>query len=303
MCAIGKSYKLLIPDKIKVLILMKSTTLYKILPNIVNFLTTLSVKKAAIKLRTTNTKRILVDNSVLGHSVTHETAWISTGKQPWGDQKIDTGYTARIPVRSENDTSVIANSVKYLPGIANLAKRGLMLLATSQELEDERFTQPTGRFRGYGICDFSPFSDLKFEMIDDSEGSIVIASSYPGTPSIETQRKKRLESKTDPLYRKLVSVLGPKNSQDAWHIVTAEHNNCYCFLTMDFKLVRNIRAQSKNATIKSLKTKILTPEEFGKELGIIPMSPRLYSYHNADYPVRHDINWPDSKRRKHRKRE
>ena len=281
---------------------MKSRFLYQVLPKIVNLLTTLAVSKASKELRTENVKRLLIDNTVLGHSVTHETAWINTGKTRWGDQEIDTGYTARIPVHSDKDKSEAARSVRYLPGVANLAKRGLISLATSQELKDEQWTQPNGRFRGYGICAFSLFGDLKLEIINDPEYSMVIAPSYFGVPSLEAQRRERLESKTDPLYRSLVSVLGPKNSQDAWHIATAEHNNCYCFLTMDFRLIRNVRAQAKNATIESLQTKIMTPEEFGKKYNIIPMNPRLYSYHNADYPVKHDTNWPDSKRQKPRRR-
>ncbi len=70
---------------------------------------------------------------------------------------------------------------------------------------------------------------------------------------------------------------------------------------MDFRLIRNIHAQAKNKIVKSLKTKVMTPEEFGRKFSIVPFSPRLYSYHNASYPVVHGTNWEKLKRQKHKK--
>ena len=277
---------------------LKSRFYYKALPKIIDWLTALSVRRASKKIESEKVSCLLLDNTVLHHGVTHETAWIATGTQRWGDIDIDTGYAARIPVHDDADSSKVRKSVRYLPGIASLAKRGSISLAISQELRDEQWTQPVGRFRGYGIYDFSFFKDMKLEVIKDPEYSIVIGPSHLGTPSLEEQRKRRLEAKTDPLYQSLVSVLGPKNSQDAWHITTAERNNCYCFLTMDFKLIRNVHAQSNNPAIKSLKTKVMTPEDFGKRFNLVPINSRLYSYHGADCPVKHDTNWPDSKRQK-----
>jgi hypothetical protein len=271
---------------------------YKVLPKVVDWLTSISVRRASKKLKIEKVKRLLLDNTVLHHGVTHETAWIATGPENWGDIEIDTGYAARIPVYDDSDRTDAGKSVKYLPGIVSLAKQGSISLAISEELQDEQWTQPVGRFRGYGIYDFYFFKDLKLEVIKDPDYTITIGPSHLGIPSLEEQRKRRLEAKTGPLYRSLVSVLGPKNSQDAWHITTAERNDCYCFLTMDFKLIKNVRAQSKNSAIKSLKTKVMTPEEFGKRFNLVPINPRLYSYHRADYPVKHDTNWPDSKRRK-----
>jgi len=40
----------------------------------------------------------------------------------------------------------------------------------------------------------------------------------------------------------------------------------------------------------------MTPEELGKELSLCSISPRAYSYHDASFPVRADLNWSDSKR-------
>lgn len=276
---------------------IKNKFLYFVLPKIVDFLTTISAQKAARRLKAENAKTLLVDNTVIGHSITHETAWVDTGKSNWGDEEIDTGYMARIPVHADEDEGEAATSVRYLPGIIELAKRKIISFATSLELEDEQLTQPVGRFQGYGLYDLSILRGVKFKTIDDPDYKVAFGSDEL---SVNDQRKERLRKKLgeDPLYKSLVSVLGPKNSQDAWHIATAEHNGCYCFLTMDFKLMRNIRAQANNKVIKSLKTRIMTPEDFGKEFKICPISPRLFSYHAASYFVEHDKNWPDSKRQK-----
>jgi hypothetical protein len=275
----------------------KSTLRYRFLPGVVDSLTIIATLESSKKLKAANVERVLIDNTVLAHGVTHETAWVDTGKAHCGDIEIDTGYAARIPVHADRDDTDAARSIRYLPGIASLARRGHLTLATSSELQDEQWTQPAGRFRGYGLNDFSLFGDVKFETIKDPQYSVVFGG-YAGLPSVKEQRMKRLEAKGDPLFQELVEVLGPKNSQDAWHIATAEHNHCHCFLTMDFRLIRNVRAQAENQTIKSLRTRILTPEEFGREFSIIPIPPRLFSYHNASFPVIHQGNWPDSKRQR-----
>lgn len=279
---------------------IKGRFLYSAFPKFIDLLTTAAMTPAAKKLRKEKIGRILIDNTLLGHGITHETAWISTGKSQWGDVETDTGYAARIPVHSERDNSEAARSVRYLPGIVNLTKRGLITLATSRELQDEQWTQPRGRFVGYGICDYSMFQGLNIETIDDPEYSMIIAPSL-GVPSLEEQRRERLKSKTEPLYLALAKVLGPKNSQDAWHIFTAERNNCYCFLTMDFRLIRNVRAQDRNNVIQSLRVKIISPEEFGREFSLSPLSPRLFSYHGASFPVEPKTNWVDSKRQMRRR--
>ena len=272
---------------------------YSVFPWLVDSLTSAAMTKAAKNLKKENIGRILIDNTLLAHGVTHKTAWIDTGKAEWGDVEIETGYAARIPVHSEQDNSEAARSVRYLPGIANLAKRGHIILAMSQELRDEQWTQPSGRFVGYGVYDFSIFQGLEIETIDDPEYSMVIAPNL-SVPSLKEQRRKRLASKTDPLYHDLIKVLGWNNSQDIWHIVTAERNDCYCFLTMDFGLIGNVRAQEKNKVIQSLRTKIITPEEFGMEFSIVPLSPRLLSFHGASFPVAAKTNWENSKRQKRR---
>jgi hypothetical protein len=281
---------------------LRSRMLYKVLPKLVDWVVVGTSLAARKKISRANAQRVLVDNCVLGHAVTHESGWIDTGKKLWGGNiEIDTGYLARIPVQREDDLSEVARSVRYLPAIASLARRGHLNPLTSSELLDERWTQPIGRFQGYDYYDYNIFSDINFGCLIDS-GYKVEFSSASNAKSVEDQRRARLALKSDPLYLDLVKVLGEKNSQDAYHITIAERNSCYCFLTMDFKLVRNVEAQKRSATIASLKTRVITPEEFGRSFSLTPISPRLFSYHCASFPVHHELNWPGSARQNRRKK-
>lgn len=277
---------------------LKNKFKYRLLPKIMDKLTFWSTHKSRKILDEKNIKSILIDNTILFHSVTHETAWISAGKKTWGDTEIDTGGLARIPVHHENDKSREYKSIQFLPSLISLAKNNYITLCLSDELKDEQLTQPSGRFKGYGMFDHSLFKGVKFEHFKDADYKVTIAPLYSGFASAEQQRKARLLAKKDELYHSLLKVLGGKNSQDVWHIVTAERNGCYCFLTMDFRLVNNIKAQSKNKIVRSINTKVLTPEELGIELEFIPTPTRYFSYHNASFPVRDDLNWNDSKRQK-----
>lgn len=277
----------------------KSHALYNYFPAAIDWAVNASTFASRKQIVQAGASRLLVDNTVVAHAVTHETGWISTGTKMWGGTvPVETGYSARNPVHDENDRSEAARSVRYLAGIASLARHGTLALFSSPELFDEQMTQPIGRYRGYGYYDHSLFSSVTIERLPDPTYTMTIGPGYLGIASMEEQRHKRLASKADPLFKALVQVLGPNNSQDAWHIATAEHHNCYCFLTMDFRLIKSVEAQGRNSTVSALKTKVMSPEKFGKTFGLMPVSPRLFSYHGASYPVCPELNWPDSKRRK-----
>lgn len=266
-------------------------------PSAANLIVSLSALPARLRIFRAGPISILVDNSVLFHAVTHETAWVSTGKAKWGPGDIDTGYAARIPVRHKDSDSRDHRNIKYLPGIAHLARIGQLSLKTAGELALERFKQPVGRFHGYGMFDQNLFSDIEMEQVDGMP-DMVMSPKWMNLPSIEEQQHERLSNSSDPLYRGLVKLLGPKNSQDAWHIRTAEVHGMFCFLTMDFTLCSNFDGRRKQEPIKSLRTKVMTPSQLGKYLRIFPVDPNLLSYTGASYPVRPDLHWPDEKRQR-----
>ncbi|TCQ82006.1 hypothetical protein EDF68_101389 [Ochrobactrum sp. BH3] len=276
---------------------------YNILPKFVDGLVNLSIFFPARNIKSKNAHKILIDNSVLGYAITHETGWINTGKVKWGGEiDIDTGYAARIPVYDDNDLSPTYQSVQYIPAIAGLARKKIIQLFDSSELADERLTQPGGRFSGYETFDYSLLSGIQIQTIIDYNYSLYLGPRNFNLPSPIEQRRSRYKLRNDTLYKSILSALGEKNDQDAWHIATAEENGCYCFLTMDFKLIRNVRARKNHEGISKLKTKVMSPEEFGIEFGLMPIPPRFFSYHNASFPVEAGRNWPNSSRKKRNRR-
>lgn len=58
----------------------------------------MSTARARSRLGSTGKVRILVENTVLYHAVTHETGWVSTGAKSLGPHVRETGYAARMPV-------------------------------------------------------------------------------------------------------------------------------------------------------------------------------------------------------------
>ena len=273
---------------------------YRFTPRIVDWMVGMSTARARSRLGSTGKIRILVDNTVLYHAVTHETGWVSTGAKSWGPHVRETGYAARMPVHEADvDTREYLN-VCYLPGIADLCRRGLLELLTSAELQDEQFRQPSGRYRGYGYFDHSLFGDLRIDTIDGYTFP-TMGPSFLELPSADDQQRERIaQRRTDPRFDALARTLGPANSQDAWHIYTAESHGCLCFLTMDFKLIRTVEAQSGSAPLRKLSTRVMTPEALGRELGIVRVAPHLFSYHCASFIVRSDISMPGGRRRPRR---
>ncbi len=256
---------------------------------------TLSTKHAEKALARSGPISVLVDMTVLHHAVTHETAWVSEDRDALGPTD-GPGYAARVPVHDPRSDSDEYKDVKYLAGIARLAKLGHVTLHNSGELWNEAFRQPMGRFRGYGYFDLSLFADVRLTPVDRIAFP-TMGPKWMELPSAEEQQRERLANSTDPLFRGLVNRLGPKNDQDAWHIHTAETHGMFCFLTMDYKLVRNIRSQKGGEPIRSLTTRIMTPREFGEHFGLIEIPPHWLSYRDADCFVRPDLHMPEGKRR------
>lgn len=254
----------------------------------------LATFRARAKLSRACPLSLLVDSTVLFHSITHETAWVSTDPAQRGREQGGTGYFARVPVRPESDESEMHREVKYLATIAYLARTGYLSLKTSAELLAEQHRQRAGRYMGNGVYDFNLLSGIRISSLD---GFPMRARRRRGGQDSAEQQRARISSSTDQLYLALVKVLGPKNSQDAWHIRTAEVHGQYCLLTMDGPLLKNFKGRRGQEPIRSLQTKLLSPSDLGKELGVVPLPPRLFSYDGASFPVRPDLPLAAGRRR------
>lgn len=240
--------------------------------------------------------RVLVDTSIIGKAVTHETAWVSTGPKKWGDVDVETGYAARICVYGPQSDSNDYKNVLFLPGIAHLARKGILELCTSAELQDEQFRQPSGRFHGYGSLDYSLFRDIGLRSLDGYTMP-TMGPAWMKLPTAKEQQQARLTRSSDPLYTALVERLGQKNNLDAWHIATAARFGADYFLTMDYRLKRLVDSLAKKPPFNTLRVGVITPSELGKHLHLRPVSPQFFSYHGAGWFVRSDLHWPDNRRR------
>jgi hypothetical protein len=247
--------------------------------------------QARLALRKTGPLRILVDNTVLGHAITHETGWISTGTKLWGGQvPVETGYTARIPVHSPSNDKRVYREVRYLAGIAHLARQQNLQLCTSAELAAERFRQPMGRFRGYGSADFNVFQGVEMESVDGIHLDLV---------EPKTRQRQRIAACDDPLLKAILAELPAKMSQDAYHIFTAEKFGLYGFLHIDFGLAEQIKQKKGKPPFSMLRTRILLPSELGKSINLVPFDPHGLPLAGDDdfFPTHADMHFPEQRRR------
>ena len=248
---------------------------------------------------------VLIDNSVLGYGRTHESVFLKE-KINWitgEDTCIDVLHRAPIDIKQKYGETVFEN-VQYLPGIVHLAQLGLLELKTSFELFSERNHHPTYRFLGRkGYFDYNLFEKIikqiksvdGYDLPDFSDwfarNPTTINKVFYSTdidplglyPDNDKRQRKRIAESNDSLYKGLVSLfLGDKYIKDAWHIRTAEVNNLFCFLTMDFRLRKNVEENRNKEPISSLRTKVMTPKEFGENIGVSAINPYLCEWAEKD---------------------
>jgi hypothetical protein len=232
--------------------------------------------------------------------------WVSTGPKRWGSVMVDTGYVARVPVRKRPQKGDTEHEFRdfqdacYLTGIAHLARLGLVKLRSSGELQIEQWEKPVGMIWGHTIFGHSAFNGVEIALVDKPP-DMVMGPSWMNMPSLKEQQRERLGNSKDEIYAGLLRQLGRTSSQDAWHIRTAEVHGMFCFLTVDYTLMRNMAAQGLREPIRSLKTRVLSPTQLGKTLGLFPLNPRFTSHIGASIPVRADLHMPGSSRKRNRK--
>lgn len=248
----------------------------------------LSILPAEMYLRKNGPIKVLIDNSALGHGITHETAWMNTGMSLWGGQiPVNTGYSTRIPVHAPDSSDRIYREVTYLVGIAELAKRGHIELVTSAELQAESWRQPIGRFRGYGSQDLNVFEGIHMLSVDGHHFDAVDAKA--------TQQARLEKSKAEP-FATLARLLPKKSNLDAWHIHTAHKHNLYCFLAVDFPLTENFRRASQRKEFPQINTKLMLPSELAAAIHLRPIETFVISYQDASWFVHPELSSPNNKR-------
>ena len=276
---------------------------YRYKAKLVNGLLQLSTHKARSRLARSGPVTVLIDNSVLGHGRTHETV-NNMQKINWppGSEPEEVPIIYRAPIDFiQKDRELVYQNIRYLPGIAHLARLGFLMLRTSCELLSERNHQPIGRFRGKkGLFDYSLLENTNIESVDGYDVPDCDLEYFSNNPTVDKfiystdidplgmypenkqKQRDRVSRSNDPLYKGLARILPKKANLDAWHIRTAEVHGLFCFLTMDFKLQRFFEQNRNNPSISSLRTKVMTPEQFGKYMAISPINPCICELVESD---------------------
>ena len=191
---------------------------------------------------------------------------------------------------------------KYLYGLAELARLGLVDLCDSYELRAEQFVHPMARYRGkrtwfeedifdgVGVTNLDGFPELevlknppeywdRLQLEWDRRGGGMVLQAnerhpewlFPDLYRIHRTSSERIRNYGDPLHSELTRLLQGKTDKDAWHIVTAERHGMDCFMTMDYKLIRRLRQLRKNSLVRSLSVDVLTPSEWGQKWKLEPI--------------------------------
>jgi hypothetical protein len=245
--------------------------------------------QAERRLRKTGPIRVLIDNSALAHGVTHESSWISTGTEMWGGRiPVDTGYLARLPVHGHTNQSETYREITYLIGISELARKGLIELVRSSELDAEACRHPPGLYSGYGWEDLSIFYGVTMPSLDERGYSVFEAVS---------DQSARLNNDAEEPFRTLLHYFPSGQSFDIWHLHTAHKHGVECFLTMDFKFHRQFQQSRKRSGFPGLQSKPWLPSELGRQIGLHPIHTFLVSHRNERFFTRHDLHMPDQRRR------
>ncbi len=262
---------------------------------LVNWCLQLSAHHARKGLATSDPLKVLVDNTVLGFGRTHETIGIvrETHWPPGGEPgQVIVCHRAPIDISQRYGSKKLADDLdvyedaRYLPGIAHLTRRGLIQWKTSFELFSERSYQEIGRYQGKkNYFDYWLFEGIKIESVDGYgvPGISEIDLNPIGVPPDNRSKQiDRVSKSTDPLYKGIVGLIGTEKNLDAWHIRTAAVHGMFCFLTMDYKLRRIVKQNNGKEPIASLSTKVMTPAEFGRHIGLSPIDPYICELAESD---------------------
>ncbi|MCO5163614.1 MAG: hypothetical protein M9939_21000 [Mesorhizobium sp.] len=213
--------------------------------------------------------RVLVDNSVLRHGISHTNEWISTGTKLWGEIPEDTGYLARVPVDyNEHNSGIYEIEVPYFAPLAHLASCGRMQMFTSVELQYERWRQ-----RGYSPDLFGKnvWDDVDIERLPDLPRSrrnifLTMAFNSKGGSSKESQIDHLLAT-ADSEFLDISKKLPRKHILDFYHLWTAKYHFCDMFLTTDLSFRRVFENNiSMNLRKNFEPVRIVRPSELASQL-------------------------------------
>jgi hypothetical protein len=247
----------------------------------------LALKKPRETIKSSSAIEVLIDTSIRGNAKTHQASWFDVYGGPPFRRAITGGYLARTPIHSPHDTSDMYENITYLTSITQLARENLISFYTSGDLVLEQWRQPPSRSWG-SPYDLNLLHGIPLKRVGKLAPSTMVPKRW-GVHSLEAQQRQSLRNYDDPEYQQLLKLFGNKHSQDVRHLFDANKFDLFCFLTLDFKFVRQFENLHQRAEVKKLRARVMTPKSFAQHLGIGPVHPFWLSYQNADVLVRSDV--------------
>lgn len=239
--------------------------------------------------------KVLIDSQILSHAVTHKEAMISTGTVLWGGvHPVENISFARVPVHSETSETEDYEDICYLGSLVGLARYGPVKFVTSYELIEEQDRHPPARFNPTGL---SAYSILRMVKIDSVDGEPCISvklsrlRSNSKPDDLAKDQRGRIRAQDDELFKAVMThFVYEKHSQDAWHLRTAQVFGCPYLVTMDRKFINLYKQHQIKLRAIGITSEVLSPSDLGKRLRIVKIPPNLFSYNDASFTVRGDLN-------------
>jgi len=214
-------------------------------------------------------KKILIDNSFMRYALasngcfeSHEVLW-------GGECKIKVGNTVSI----EKPEAIIKSIGSQIGAIARLAETFIttdkLRAYRSDALEFELIYQNPEIHKEIRLGDVSLMKEVQYEKLRTFDDFSVTIS---GENFVEDFRTY-LRASSNPEYTKIRdSLQGEKKYQDAWHLFCIQKYNLDAFLTMDMKLVGQIKSISDKKLRNELLYIVKNPTQLCEEIGVSPMT-------------------------------
>ena len=227
--------------------------------------------------------RVLVDNSVLHHSVEHQSAWLDIGVERWGGNNginINTGRLAsrNIPIMIKDTKG--GQQSKYIAALALAHIKGEWEAHTTDALDLERLGQPSNKFLGIGYASFSWFGKIKRVSNSTLSGFSCI---FPSELTPNERFREFLASQADSEYLEIRNHLfevnrSDKSNQDAWHLFCVGLLKLDYLLTCDTALLGQIKSIRNQQFRKRLLKTVLLPKNLCELMGLEGATESDFSY-------------------------
>ena len=196
-------------------------------------------------------------------------AWYSTGERQWGTGTVDTGFYGPMAAPFTNAQEA---EIPFINAICQLVRDGQVALYAIPTIEEERRKSPRHHSDHMGCANIDhgiKYNDLGFECPRmEYTLSKILGPSF-------LQDKDDCSISIGRHALMLQQFSGKHQFRDAWHLMLCDSFGVEIFFTCDEKFLSRHNQIRDKLQSWGIRTRVLRPSEFCKELGIagIPVAP------------------------------